>query len=89
LGEAPEALFVKAGTAENEDPAGCKGTVAAPQAEAGKLCIFEKVGVNNTAPLVLVPEGTGEGAGKSGAVLLLAAEKAGGEFVLGDWVVTG
>ena len=44
LGNAPTAIYVKAG--EEPAPAGCTGDAAEPGAEAGKLCVFAETESN-------------------------------------------
>ena len=73
-----------------KDPAGCSGTAAAPEAEAGNLCVFLTEEVNLTAPVSPIdPETKGIGAGKSGSIIAARAENTAEPLGLeGDWVVT-
>jgi hypothetical protein len=90
----PTAHYIAAGTEETNDPAGCKGTSAKPIAEPGNLCVFALYEENAKLGFgigFLNPEGTGvgsPGAGKSGSMLLLQAEKEGKMAAYGDWAVT-
>ncbi len=92
LPQAPTANIVKLGEGEGEAkqnlPAGCKGNVNEPKAEAGHLCIFVGEGTENVS--LLFPgnaesaEGGGE-AGKTGALVLALAKEAAGMAVQGTW----
>jgi hypothetical protein len=53
LSAAPAVHFIDAGAAP---PAGCSGTVQAPNAQAGHLCIFEGFSFNMDNPNVMGPE---------------------------------
>jgi hypothetical protein len=85
--------------AKTTAPAGCSGTVTAPKAESGNLCIFASFEQNVLTPggelptfIAISPETESEGASKSGAGILIRPAKAGaGEtiYVQGVWVVTG
>ncbi|HEV7937127.1 MAG TPA: hypothetical protein VGP18_03790 [Solirubrobacteraceae bacterium] len=86
---------IKEGTPEGNDPHGCAGTVAAPKAEPGNLCIFVASESRETAEtkaiflLGAAAVGTGTaGADVSGVVLRALTLKAGGIYANGDWVVT-
>jgi hypothetical protein len=91
---APQVQFV----AENGNGTTCKGTVAAPSAEPGNLCVYSELigGIENE--LIIPPQvGPGErlpgpknaGAGVSGAELALEIEP-GAHFIgaSGSWAVT-
>jgi len=69
----------------------CPGTVAAPKAAAGYLCVYASVAENvNSFIAGLVIEkldGTGEGASTTGALLSFLAESS-GLFGTGTWAVT-
>jgi hypothetical protein len=92
LKEESSAHFIPPETKETEDPKGCTGTVYAPGAEPGNLCVFTSNGAENVfaaLPLSLeVETPTGEGAGKSGALIDLIASKSGNMLAHGTWVVT-
>jgi Collagen triple helix repeat (20 copies) len=89
----PTAHYIAMETEEKNDPTGCKGTVAKPEALPGNLCVFalyEQDAALSGLPF-FNPEGTGPGApgaGKSGTVLLLQATEEGKAFAYGDWAVT-
>jgi hypothetical protein len=96
LSEPPAVHVVPKGTPETGDPAGCGGTVSAPQAAPGNLCIFSfteenvKENENTKEPEIVTisPEQAAEGAGKAGTAVRVVAKEAGGVFVSGEWVVT-
>jgi hypothetical protein len=73
------------------DPTGCKGTVSAPEAESGYLCVFanplsdaEKNILGRTVFGV-----SNEGADKFGAQIELISESEGVSTANGTWIVTG
>jgi Collagen triple helix repeat (20 copies) len=97
LETAPTYHIIRAGTPEGSDPTGCSGTVAAPAAEPGNLCIFVRAeknvlpdepgeaGYNTYSP----ETGQSEAAGKSGMVFGPRPESSEKDaFAMGTWVVT-
>jgi hypothetical protein len=104
LAEAPEAkqLTNYIGTEEGEGepnenkgaiPSHCKGTIEAPVAQPGNLCVFVRTAINvktgGLGALFFDPQGgTGEAAGPGGAVMDFSAVAAGVVFADGVWAVT-
>ena len=91
-------IGVEAGAGEpHEDksaiPSECTGNVTEPGAVAGYLCVFTTLSINAESLSALGarfanPEGGGETAGKTGAVLLAGATGSGLVLADGDWAVT-
>lgn len=70
-------------------PAGCSGTVAAPGAAPGNLCVFERVHVNASAPLVCSATAACAPSASPFGALLVAASTAGGVAeISGSWAVS-
>ena len=97
LAAAPERVYVKMG--ETTPPAGCTGNVKEPGAEAGHLCIFAALEVNNNSNPHICPsskpwascllEGVpAEGTDPSGAYLGVLDNTAGLVALNGTWAVT-
>jgi hypothetical protein len=97
LANAPAVHIIPAETPEENDPKGCAGTVSAPAAEPGNLCIFASL-EKNVAPEAEKEPGyrefDAEGpklsvAGKRGMVFgAIAQNKEEEVFAMGVWVVT-
>jgi hypothetical protein len=67
----------------------CKGTVAAPSAEPGNLCIYERETEHVAAFKGEDPgNGSSEGAGATGMILLIYPAGSEGFSALGTWAVT-
>ena len=99
LETAPTVHIIRETTPEASDPAGCSGTVEAPVAEPGNLCIFTSKEVNVTPEEGSEEPGYKEfspeeknktlSAGKRGIVFgPIAAVPAEPVFAMGVWVVT-
>jgi hypothetical protein len=77
--------------AKGELPEGCGGSVEAPVAEEGYLCVFEsKLSApagTATSVLLLEPNKFAEGTGLTGCLMIIEAEKAESRF-LGTWAMT-
>jgi hypothetical protein len=83
LSEAPKDHYIALG---DPVPAGCSGTVAAPNAAKGQLCVFEGASINAGLPFISHPEG-GLGATSFGAVVAAFATSPGDFLVNGSWAV--
>jgi hypothetical protein len=96
LPEAPAVHYVPNGTPEGSDPEGCSGTLSAPKAAPGNVCLFGSVEVNigefpGEPPTFfpLNPETSEEGASVAGTTVLLRPKAAEKPFLVnGIWVVT-
>jgi hypothetical protein len=68
-------------------PAGCSGTVAAPNAQPGHLCIFERTGVNVGSRTVDNAMGISPNASVFGANVWAYSSGVGNVFVYGSWAL--
>lgn len=83
---APPALhYIKEATAP---PAACPGTVGAPAAAAGHLCVFEG-NSNNASSNRNVVNQSGAEASRQGASVYTTPAAAGNYYTFGTWAVTG
>jgi hypothetical protein len=87
LASAPTAHYIPEGTPEGSDPTGCKGTVSAPVAVSGNLCVFaeEEQNIFQTAPFN--PAVTG--VTTFGFIIKMASSEEGLAAAAGSWAVTG
>jgi hypothetical protein len=89
LASNPTAHFIPSGTTP---PSGCSGTLAAPAASPGNLCVFESFpSINLTHLDFYNPETNSETAtasGKTGALAVFTANAAGETQATGTWAVT-
>jgi hypothetical protein len=69
-------------------PSGCSGSVAAPAASPGNLCVFADFLFNSTYGGSFDPGGTGPGAGVHGAVVFLSQVATSHFDGAGTWAVT-
>jgi hypothetical protein len=83
LSAAPTVHYIAIGSPV---PPGCSGTAAAPNAQAGNLCIFEVFSSNNTGNLVVQPSGA-LGATATGALLFATSVAAGQMVITTSWAV--
>lgn len=83
LSAAPTVHYIPAGALP---PAGCSGTAASPNAQAGHLCVFEVFSSNNTGNVIVTPAGAG-GATAMGAVLFASSAAAGQVVITTTWAV--
>jgi hypothetical protein len=86
-------VIENAGTEAFEEvpPSGCAGTVSAPTAEPGNLCIYalNESKTRGASDFIKNPSTGGEGAGPTGAFASFAKEGAGaGANAVGTWAVT-
>jgi hypothetical protein len=86
LASPPTIHYIKNGAAA---PAECPGSVAAPEAAAGHLCVYESATISNVAAdrnawLGLMPASTG----RIGAAVYTSSAAAGFYYTLGTWAVT-
>ena len=68
-------------------PAGCSGTVEAPDAAVGHLCVFEQVDVNASNQQIYDVRGIAGVSSRMGALLNATSTAAGGVFVYGSWAM--
>ena len=95
--EEPAVHFIAPGTLEENDPAGCKGTAAAPSALAGNLCVFETEATPNlSTPPGFVnaqnPAVNASGAGTTGTLMEFKVDATSEEpfaIAVGTWAVAG
>ena len=80
---APTVHYIPQGTVV---PAGCAGTVEAPDASPGHLCVFEQLDNNASGQAIYNASGS-LGASRMGALLNATATAAGPVFVYGSWAV--
>ena len=86
LATAPTANFLAAGSGPT---ASCPGTVAAPTAAPGHLCVYERVALNQGLPALVIDPSTGAGAAATfGFAINTAASVAGPVISSGSWAVT-
>ncbi len=69
-------------------PAECPGSVAAPMAQAGYLCVYELAALEVTFERILQPTGVAEGAGTTGALLNFTTGSTPPIRAWGTWAVT-
>lgn len=84
LGAAPTVHYINAGTLP---PAGCSGTVAAPDAAPGHLCVFESLGGNVTTRDIDNANGNHPLSSPFGANIWAYSTGAGPVFVYGSFAV--
>jgi hypothetical protein len=93
LSEAMTPVYVTLAQSEGEeDPSGCSGTAADPEAQSGVLCVFEGP-INSTtgsatSQTFAQPGKAGLGVGPTGALILFQSKNAESHFS-GTWAVTG
>ena len=85
LSAAPTAHFINAGAAP---PSSCPGTAAAPEAQAGHLCVFEGSMSNAAARNTNTFSGFDGTALKYGTGIFVRSAAAGDYFSRGTWAVT-
>ncbi len=85
--DAAHAVLVPSGGSN----ANCPGSASEPQANSGYLCVYESLPPEGlSSPLVVLPDVSGLGAGKSGALLKYSADaSAVPPLGFGTWAVTG
>jgi hypothetical protein len=81
---APTVHYINNGAAV---PAGCSGTVAAPNASAGNLCVFEAAGINVTTRDIDNASGTHPQASPFGANIWAYSTAAGQVYVYGSFAL--
>ncbi len=72
-------------------PPGCKGSVAAPVAEPGNLCVFENENLNANASFLIFVNAANDGfeeVGTTGAIVAFESKEAGEMIAGGTWAVT-
>lgn len=84
LPAAPIAHYINVGTAP---PAGCSGSVEAPNAAPGHLCVFESTNVRGSARRTISASGSYGLASTFGAGVTATATVAGNVYVYGSWAV--
>jgi len=84
LSAAPTVHYINSGAVP---PAGCSGTVAAPVAAAGHLCVFEALGGNVTTRDIDNANGNHPLASPFGANVWAYSTAAGSVYVYGSWAV--
>jgi hypothetical protein len=87
LSAAPTANLRPVGSNPNVS---CPGTVAAPAAAPGHLCLYEGIGSNRTGANIFNPLTSAAGASKFGFGYAFVASNVGGPFAIshGSWAVT-
>jgi collagen triple helix repeat protein len=88
--EGSKAIFIPAG-GPNPDPTNCSGSVEAPKAASGYLCVYaHSQGTGVPTPLIVSP-GAQPGTGRSGAVFLFIGmdTSTNPPNAFGSWAVTG
>ena len=68
-------------------PADCPGTIEAPDAVVGHLCVFERLDNNASGQNIYNATGSPGLASRMGALLNATSTAAGGVFVYGSWAV--
>ncbi len=81
---APTVHYIPAGALP---PAGCSGTVEAPDASPGHLCVFERLDDNASSQAIYNATVPLELSSRMGALLNATATAAGDVFVYGSWAV--
>lgn len=85
LAVAPTVHYIQAG---DPVPAGCSGTVAAPNAAPGHLCVFESGSSNVSGEYLFDPAGLSSGSSTFGASILgTQTSSAGTSWWRGSWAV--
>src|SRR5690606_9040325 len=84
LSEPPVVHYIKVGIAP---PAGCSGTVAAPNAQPGHLCVFEALANNGTNQRLFSAVGASNQSSPFGINVAATSLAAGNVFVYGSWAV--
>lgn len=84
LATAPAVTYLNAGAAPT---AACPGSVAAPTAAPGNLCVYESLGSNVTTRRIFNANGTFGLSSTFGANVEMTATAAGQVYVYGSWAV--
>lgn len=85
LASKPTVHFIPSGTTP---PAQCPGSVAAPEAQAGHLCVYEKTHVNTSEVEIRDPTTGTSGSSQFGWYVRLESAAGGDALSYGTWAVT-
>jgi hypothetical protein len=86
LAAAPTIHYIKNG---DTPPPECPGTVAAPEAAAGHLCVYESSTIGNVSPNRDALTQVGADGSRMGASVYTTPAAAGNYYTFGTWAVTG